>query len=382
MKVQVVTGRYPSTAEPYNHMFVHTRNLQYIKKGHEVEIYVPAKVYSSYNIDGIQVYLVSVQEIVKKLKIDSIVMVHLLLHSLIKELDAGVIYDYLIKYDKPTLFFIHGIETQSIWRSRREDIQASKPKSIARFLYNDFYRISNMKSTFQRIISHTKNIEFVTVSQWMREDTEKTLGVLIAPRTSIIANGIDITLFQYQDHWENREKLLSIRPLSLKGKYAVDLALETMEKIAHRAISLTIYGKGKDKQKIVNHINHKHLQERVSIENDFIPHDKIHKVHSQYGIYYAVTRMDAQGVSMCEAMASGMPTVSFDTCAIPEYIKDGETGILIPAYDTKIAAEKITELISNKNLFTKLSENGRKSMEKIDISITTQNELNIAKKLL
>ena len=43
----------------------------------------------------------------------------------------------------------------------------------------------------------------------------------------------------------------------------------------------------------------------------------------------------------------------------------------------KDAANKIDELISNKNLFLRLSENARKSIEKIDIKITTKKELEL-----
>ncbi|XQF90920.1 hypothetical protein ACOBV8_06130 [Pseudoalteromonas espejiana] len=43
----------------------------------------------------------------------------------------------------------------------------------------------------------------------------------------------------------------------------------------------------------------------------FLQPIEIPKVHQKAGIYLGVTRMDAQGVSMCEAMSSGLPTVSF-----------------------------------------------------------------------
>ena len=119
------------------------------------------------------------------------------------------------------------------------------------------------------------------------------------------------------------------------------------------------------------------MSNKITLYNNFIPHSKIPDIHNQFGMYYAVTRMDAQGVSMCEAMASGLPVVSFDICAIPEYIEDGVTGLLVSPYDVKSAAENILELSINKNLYTTLAENGRKAMEKIDISVTTQKELTL-----
>jgi glycosyltransferase involved in cell wall biosynthesis len=382
LRIQVITSRYPNEKEPYNHMFVHTRNIQYLKYGHEVKVYIPSKEKSSYQIDGIKVYLLPVNEIIKNIGTNSIVMIHLLYHSFFKELDGGIIYDYLIKNDMPTLFFIHGIEVQSIWKSRREDIKIFNPKSIARFVYRDFYLLPKMAKTFSQIMLNTKNIKFIAVSKWMRQETEKTLGIEIEPKTIIIPNGVDTKLFSFKDHWLNRYKLLTIRPLSFKGKYAVDLAINTMFYISSDNVNLTIYGKGKDENRIRAYVMKNKLDKKVIIKNSFIPHNKIPEIHSEYGIYYGVTRMDAQGVSMCEAMASGMPVISFNTCAIPEFIKDGENGLLVNNFDLREAAEKIESLIVDKNLFTKISENGRKSMEKIDIEMTTKKELMIAKELL
>ncbi len=50
---------------------------------------------------------------------------------------------------------------------------------------------------------------------------------------------------------------------------------------------------------------------------------------SNYGVFLSPTRMDAQGVMMCEVMASGLLTISSDNTAIPEFIVDEQNGILI-----------------------------------------------------
>lgn len=378
MKIKVITGRYPSKDKPYNHMFVHTRNMEYLKYGYKIDVFVPSKKTYSYNIDGINVKCMPVNEIIKNLNNDSLVMIHLLIHSIIKELDGGVIYNHLIKNNINTLFFIHGIEVQKIYKSRPEDIEFLKPKSIARFLYRDFYLIERMRITIKEIIETTKNIKFISVSKWMQKEAENTLGLEFKDKIFIIPNGINTSLFKYQENlWKNRDKILTIRPLIFKGKYALDLAVDTMKYIKNNDLKLHIYGSGKDEKSIEKYINNNYLSEKIELFNSFINHNNISMIHKKHGIYYAVTRMDAQGVSMCEAMASGMPTVSFNTCAISEFLQDGYNGILIDAYNIKNAALKIEDLVTNKNLFLKLSENARMSIEKIDIKNTTKKELEL-----
>ncbi|ABS52221.1 glycosyltransferase [Campylobacter hominis] len=378
MKIKVITGRYPSLNNPYNHMFVHTRNMEYLNYGHSVEVFVPSKNKYTYNIDGIKVNYMTSKEIIKSLDDKCCVIIHLLIHSLIDEIDGGVIYQHIIKNDIKTLFFIHGIEVQKILKSRTDDIKFSQPKSIIRFLYRDFYLIHKMKNTIQDILKNTKNIKFVSVSKWMQKEAENTLGVKFENKIFIIPNGIDTNLFYYQENlYNNKYKILTIRPLILKGKYAVDLSIDTMKYITNYNVSLNIYGKGNEYNNIVKYIRDLNLSNKINLHNSFIEHKDIPKIHKQHGIYYAVTKMDAQGVSMCEAMSSGLPTISFDVCAISEFITNNINGLLISPYDLKDAANKLDELISNKNLFLRLSENARKSIEKIDIKITTKKELEL-----
>lgn len=64
-------------------------------------------------------------------------------------------------------------------------------------------------------------------------------------------------------------------------------------------------------------------------------------------------------ISLLEAMALGIPSISTNVNAIPEAVKHLETGILIEAGDDAKLAESILLLKMDKNLRKKFSENGR-----------------------
>jgi len=191
----------------------------------------------------------------------------------------------------------------------------------------------------------------------------------------VIPNGIDTEHFKFSDHWHNRHKLLSIRPLFYRGKYAVDLLLETASQQGE-SFSLSLYGRGDD-EKLIADVAEKTIKLlNFTLKPEFINQQDIPTIHSQHGIYLAVTRMDAQGVSMCEAMASGLPTISFDTCAIPEFIEHNKTGLLASSYNTAQFSEHINELVENRALFDALTADARVAMEAIDVRETTALELN------
>ena len=48
-----------------------------------------------------------------------------------------------------------------------------------------------------------------------------------------------------------------------------------------------------------------------------------------------------------EAMACGTPVIAFDTCGLPEYVKDGKTGWLCPVADADALAEKIMKSLGS-----------------------------------
>jgi glycosyltransferase involved in cell wall biosynthesis len=65
-------------------------------------------------------------------------------------------------------------------------------------------------------------------------------------------------------------------------------------------------------------------------------------------------------IALLEAMALGRPSISTNVYAIPEAVRDLETGILIRAGDSSGLAEAILKLKNDPELRTQLSSNGRR----------------------
>ena len=64
----------------------------------------------------------------------------------------------------------------------------------------------------------------------------------------------------------------------------------------------------------------------VKYQKTFLQHHQIAKIHKNYGIFLIPTRMDSQGVSRDEAMASGLVPITNNVAAIPEFVRDKEKG--------------------------------------------------------
>ena len=380
MKIFVITSQYPTPDSPYRHMFVHSRCKWYKRHGHDVVTLVPANTSHRYEYEGVDVYEGPADVLTKKLKEADVVCFHLLLHRFDKNVDGGVIYNHVLADEIPTLFFIHGVETQKIWKSRKGDVKWRRPVTVARMLYRDFYLIERMKKTLKDFLA-AKHCVFVAPSKWMFEESQETTGIPIINKGKVIPNGIDTGLFRFTDRWEQRNKVMVIRPLTMQAKYANDLFVQIADRLPAN-FEAHLYGDGNDKDvRRIETMVANAKAEGLRLNRGFLDNAKIPELHQQHGIYAAVTRMDAQGVSMCEAMASGLPVVSFDITAIGEFVKHGETGMLVQPYDCQQFADYIAELSENRSLFDNLTQNARQAMEAIDVAKTTLAEVELAKKL-
>lgn len=67
-------------------------------------------------------------------------------------------------------------------------------------------------------------------------------------------------------------------------------------------------------------------------------------------VFVLPTLHENLGNVFLEAAAMGIPSIGANVGGVPEVIVDGETGILIPAYDSKALSEAIVELYNNSNL--------------------------------
>jgi glycosyltransferase involved in cell wall biosynthesis len=72
----------------------------------------------------------------------------------------------------------------------------------------------------------------------------------------------------------------------------------------------------------------------------------------------SVYESETFGIAAIEAQAMGVPVIATKVGGIPEAVKDGITGILVPPRDPKSIAEAILKLISDKSLMESMSCEG------------------------
>jgi glycosyltransferase involved in cell wall biosynthesis len=64
-------------------------------------------------------------------------------------------------------------------------------------------------------------------------------------------------------------------------------------------------------------------------------------------VFVLSSRWEGNPMSVMEAMAAGLPVVSTAVGGVPELVRDGETGLLVPSEDTGALAQAIQALVDN-----------------------------------
>jgi glycosyltransferase involved in cell wall biosynthesis len=180
------------------------------------------------------------------------------------------------------------------------------------------------------------------------------MGELLRDWT-VIHNPIDTQLFEYRPKAANdRFNILMIRPFDSFG-YGNDLAASAISSLSGRAgfdrLRFTIIGDGPLFDATLQPVRH---LPNVRIEQRFLTQAEIAGRHRDHGIFLVPTRIDTQGVSRDEAMASGLVPVTNATGAVTEFT-DRHCAALAPANDAEALAEGLWEMVEDGSLFARRS---------------------------
>ncbi|MBI2635346.1 MAG: glycosyltransferase family 4 protein [Parcubacteria group bacterium] len=96
----------------------------------------------------------------------------------------------------------------------------------------------------------------------------------------------------------------------------------------------------------------------------FVPYGKVPEALMQIDIFVYPSWHEGFGRSIMEALAMEKAVVATRVGGIPDLVKDGENGFLVESHNSSALAQKIKELIENKELREKFGKAGREHVSK------------------
>lgn len=366
MKVLVLTQQYPSENDLYKNMFVHNRLKKYMsmESSPDFKVFVLNGRKKEYKYDSVNVQSGNESMLKRIIENDDFdrIIVHFLTFRMVP---------VLLKYAQniKKIVWVHGYEAIS-WKRRL--FNNTSPKFVKYVLGN----IVQLRF-FKKFVLNCKKTTFVFVSDWMKNVSEDDLNVNFK-NFKIIPNGIDTDFYNLGTEKKNYKKILTIRPFNSR-KYATDQVVEAIKELSKEdgfeEFQFTIIGKGKFFEKDTKLIK---KFKNVLLINKFIDSNSIKKFHEENGIFLCPTRQDAQGVSMCEAMSSGLIPISSNNTAIPEFVENNKSGFL--TNNVSEIVKTIKYINSDKCDSSDISQNARENiLNKCELNKMAIKELSLIK---
>lgn len=191
----------------------------------------------------------------------------------------------------------------------------------------------------------------------------------ISQKVITIYNGVDIETFNPERVDNSLKKELSIKDdcvvIGSIGVIEKDKGqrylIEAIAKLKSEAISdivCIICGKGPEDERLKEFVRAKNLTDKVLFLGFREDISRVLRVLDV--MVMASLTIESFSMATIEAMAMRVPVIGTKVGALPEVIKEGETGILVPPRDIDALCESLRYLINNPQVRIQMGKNGRR----------------------
>jgi colanic acid/amylovoran biosynthesis glycosyltransferase len=208
----------------------------------------------------------------------------------------------------------------------------------------------------------------VTVSDYNCRYLAETFGEAAAGVRRIY-NGLELADFVYGSPHQRSETVVAVGRLVEKKGFAG--LVEACAVLARRGRRLRclIVGEGELEGDLRRQIAAAGVDDVVELVGPR-PQAEVIRIVRDAAVFAAPCVVGSDGnrdglpTVLLEAMALGTPCVSTDVTGIPEVVRDGETGLIVPQHDPESLATALERLLDSPELRTKLAHEARALIER------------------
>lgn len=243
-----------------------------------------------------------------------------------------------------------------------------------------------LKFLFKRIFQKADYIQAISryLARWAMQMGARN-------PVAVVPNGVDLQKFKVQvpklkvnafkkkSNIKEDDKIL-ITTSRLVEKNAVGDVIEAMKYLPEN-IKFLVLGIGPIEKQLKFQVVSSKIQERVKFLGHIEPRE-VPKYLTISDVFVRPSLSEGLGNSFLEAMAAGLPVIATPVGGIPDFLKDGETGLFCETKNPKNIAEKIKILLGNKELRKKIIKNAQEMVARdYDWDLIASKMRNIFEKL-
>jgi len=241
---------------------------------------------------------------------------------------------------KPHVFTYHGFAPIRTWRSSKQKLKM----------------IDHRLGTFLALRSRVHKI--ITVSHFLKEGLIERYFVQ-EDKIQVIYNGVDTERFNPNVDGNSIRKIYKLEncPVVLYlGRLApykgVQFLIEAIPEVLRELPEAKFLISGAMRYDIPN-LNK--LVKSLKVENSivftgYVPDEDVPKLYACCDVFCYPSLWEGFGLTPAEAQSCGKPVVAFNTCAVPEVVKNKHTGLLVEPRNVEAIAKALVSLLQNKEL--------------------------------
>lgn len=240
------------------------------------------------------------------------------------------------------------------------------------------YRLNKKYEKYLKTILNKIDL-FSCLSNTIRDDLSN-LGIH-HNKMLIIPNAVELVKFdklkQKKELKKKNFNLITVARFSEKKK-GFDLLPKLASKLIESKIDFNwnIIGKG-TKELLSNDIiknnpeNFNIFDDIINFNEKYLPNSELIEKYTLSDLYINLSRIESFGITFIEALASGIPVISFDTKGANEIIKDQYNGYIIKETNIEFLCNIIVKIYNEPSLIKKLDEGVKNSCKQYDLNLVT-----------
>ena len=262
---------------------------------------------------------------------------------------------YFLKVDKYDLFHFHFLNHKMLYLI--DNLKYFQKKIIVTFHGADIQFDKNFNygfridETYERLFQSVifKIDYFFTISKSIKKDILK-IGIdekrIFSSPNSVSLEKIN-KFKNLEENIKDKIHILTVARFA-KNTKGLDLIPEIANKLSEKNINYkwSLVGKNIDQIKKFKDMdryekNFKFYDNIQNFEEDIFPNSELIKIYKNNHIYVSLSRIEAFPITLLEALACGLPVLSFNTKGGNELIVNGWNGKLIDEYSAIKMADEI-----------------------------------------
>jgi len=224
------------------------------------------------------------------------------------------------------------------------------------------------------IIKKVLNFSNVIVSPSKHIINQSPLLHLYKHKIVVIPNGINLKDFKIAYPKEECKRKLRIPESDkvilfvgvLRPFKGVDVLIKAMQFVTEifQNVQLIIIGEGEMRLKLERLTKELKLERNIKFTG-FVGEDLKPMYYKSADIFClpSITTQEIFGIVNLEAMACGVPIVASKVGGVPDVVKHGENGLLVPPRDPNALADAIIYLLENEDIRKKMGTKGKEIVE-------------------